>query len=98
MRGAGVEVEVPLQLLPEVGFAREAEAGRHDAHDRVRETVQPNRSSNDSRVAAEARLPQPVADDRFVFRTEQSRVDGEATTDCGLNSEHVEQVFRRLDR
>ena len=51
-----------------------------------------------SRVAAEACLPQPVADDRFVFRTEQPGVNGEAATDCGLNSEDVEQVFRCLDR
>src|SRR5688500_15669325 len=98
MRAAAVIPEVPAQLLPEVGLAGKAESMRHDADDGVRKSVEANGPADDRRVAAEARLPESMADDRFLLGSEEVRMHREATAHGRLHAEHVEQVVGGLNR
>ena len=56
VREARVLREIPLQLLPEIGFARIVEARRHHADDRVVGAVQVNDLADDAPIAGRSAI------------------------------------------
>src|SRR5688572_7972223 len=75
---------------------RKPEARRHDPDDRARGTVEPNRPTDDRRIATQL-LPQPVADDRDRFRTYHIVAALEAGPERWSDAEDGEQLRGRRD-
>jgi hypothetical protein len=80
-----------------VGYAAfpEAEPRRHDADDRVAIAAQPDRLTDHVRPAAEARLPQAVAENHLVDRaTDAILVVGEGASDHRLHAQQRKKLRR----
>ena len=79
---------------PEIGARGELEAGRHDADDRIRDTVELKRDLLADRIRVAAELPPPhtVADDDDGRGTYQIVGRPQCPAECGHHAEDVEVI------
>ena len=75
---------------------RERKASGHDAHDPVADAVELDRLREDAGIAAEAALPQSVAEDRHGGTARQVLLLREPAADHGPRAQNVEEVGRAL--
>ncbi len=103
-RGATVLLGVRLHRNPGFGRAgaaeveRHLEAGRHHADHYRRAAVHLDLASDDRRIAAEAPLPERVAEHDHVGTVDAILLGREAAADRGRHAEHAEQIVRHERR
>ena len=82
---------------PEIG-ADEHQARRHDADDRRGPAADANRAIEDRGIAAEARLPEAMADDRGRWTVRSELLRREAAAEMRRHADHWKQVVEQERR
>jgi hypothetical protein len=88
-------IAIQPRRRPDIGVVvHEAEGGRHHADDLRRDVIQMDEASDDAPVAAEARLPETMADDGRGRRIRPVVVFGERSAEHRLDAQQKKELMR----